>query len=331
MARVRIGWIGCGTHATEMLLPQLVRNEATLVAVCDLNKDNALRASTQYNVLPADTYDDWRKMLEREDLDAIGISAGPVAHYEIGKAVMQKGLALFMEKPPALTAVQADELAALAKTTGKPAFLGLMKRYSTANRVAINTMRTEDFGTPASFSGQFMTAPTYFSTDADYTGFFLHHCIHYMDLVQLLMGPVAELTIHKHELSPGRLIVHSLMRFENGALGTLILGNHHSRGVPTETWQVQADHRKIEVRNIHEVRYSRNPPLKATLPEAAMVEGEDTLIWEPNLMVAAAEDHKGYLAMLNDFVGQVQGTTTQGPTLADGARAMHLLEKYISA
>ena len=27
MTSLRIGWIGCGTHATEMLLPQLTRHD----------------------------------------------------------------------------------------------------------------------------------------------------------------------------------------------------------------------------------------------------------------------------------------------------------------
>jgi myo-inositol 2-dehydrogenase/D-chiro-inositol 1-dehydrogenase len=34
---IRIGWIGCGNHASEMLLPQLVRLDARLEAVCDID------------------------------------------------------------------------------------------------------------------------------------------------------------------------------------------------------------------------------------------------------------------------------------------------------
>jgi myo-inositol 2-dehydrogenase/D-chiro-inositol 1-dehydrogenase len=46
-----------------------------------------------------------------------------------------------------------------------------MKRYSTANRIAGNILRSGSFGSPASILGQYTTAPTYFSGDADYTGF----------------------------------------------------------------------------------------------------------------------------------------------------------------
>ncbi|UPG73438.1 hypothetical protein MVG78_04605 [Roseomonas gilardii subsp. gilardii] len=34
---LRIGWIGCGTHATQMLLPQLLRHDVELVALCDVD------------------------------------------------------------------------------------------------------------------------------------------------------------------------------------------------------------------------------------------------------------------------------------------------------
>ena len=34
---LKIGWIGCGIHATQMLLPQLVRHDVELVALCDID------------------------------------------------------------------------------------------------------------------------------------------------------------------------------------------------------------------------------------------------------------------------------------------------------
>jgi len=72
-----------------------------------------------------------------------------------------------------------------------------MKRFSTANRIAINHAR--GFGARASFLGDYMTAPTYFERDPDYTGFYLHHCVHYLDLVPHLMGRPAEIRARRHD------------------------------------------------------------------------------------------------------------------------------------
>jgi myo-inositol 2-dehydrogenase/D-chiro-inositol 1-dehydrogenase len=330
MATVRVGWIGCGTHANEMLLPQITRHDMRLVALCDTDADRLGRTAQRYGVAERDCHRDWRDVLARTDLDAVAIAAGPAAHHAAGLAALGRGLPVFLEKPPAATAADARQLADAAREAGKPAIVGFMKRYSTANRIAANVIHAAEFGAPASFLGQYMTAPTYFAGNTDYTGFFLHHCVHYLDLVPWLMGPVANLEVRSHELAPGKLLLHVDFRFESGAVGTLVMGTHQSRGTPMEWWQVMADHQRVEVRNVHEVRYFRAPPFKVSAAAATLTDGEDTLVWEPNLTVAANEDHKGYHALMRDFMQAARGGPTDAPTVADGAAAMALLEAMIA-
>ena len=90
-----------------------------------------------------------------------------------------------------------------------------------------------------------------------------------------------------------------------------------------------ADHQCVEVRNVHEVRHYRNPPFKFGDPAASLSDGNDTLVWEPNLTAAANEDHKGYSALFADFLAAARGQPNQAPLAADGARAMALLEQAI--
>ena len=195
MTTLRIGWIGCGTHANEMLLPQLTRHDVRLMALCDTDTERLGRTGQRFGVAEPDRVRDWKAVLARNDLDAVAIAAGPAAHHEIGLAALARGLPVFAEKPPAANAARAAELAAAAKKSGKPMILGFMKRYATANRIGANVVHDSNFGTPASFLGQYMTATTYFAGDPDYTGFYLHHCVHYLDLVPWLMGPVASLGV----------------------------------------------------------------------------------------------------------------------------------------
>ncbi len=325
---LRIGWIGCGTHASEMLLPQLTRHNIRLAALCDIDQDNLSRAAQRYGVAETCRHADWRALLARDDLDAIGLATGPAGHFEIGKAVIARRLPLFMEKPPAATAKQAAELAALARG-GAGVVTGFMKRYSTANRIAANILNSADFGPRASFLGEYMTAPAYFAGDPDYSGFYLHHCIHYMDLVPHLMGKVSALSAVKQQLAPGKLLLHARFRFASGGIGTLVMGTHQSRGTPMEWWQVMGDHKRVEVRNVHEVKFHRAPPFKADQAGATLDPAVDTLSWEPNLTAAANEDHKGYNAILTDFITIASGGNAQAPDLDDGATAMTLLEAMI--
>jgi myo-inositol 2-dehydrogenase/D-chiro-inositol 1-dehydrogenase len=256
------------------------------------------------------------------------LAIGPQGHFEIGQAAIDRRLPVFMEKPPAPTALQARQLAEASRRQGVPVVVGFMKRYSTANRIASNILQSPEFGERASFVGQYMTAPTYFAKDPDYSGFYLHHCVHYFDFVPYLMGDVESVSARRHELAPGKLLLHVDFRFAGGALGTLVVGTHQSRGTPMEWWQVMGDHRRVEVRNVHEVRYYRAPPFKVSDRSATLMDGVDTLVWEPNMTAAANEDHKGYHALLGEFVRSTR-ERVDVPTIADGARAMQLLEQAI--
>jgi myo-inositol 2-dehydrogenase / D-chiro-inositol 1-dehydrogenase len=322
---MRIGWIGCGTHAAEMLLPQLVRLPVTLAALCDTNAERLALVGDRYGV--TSRYSDADALLGHAGLDAIGMAVGPAVHARIGAAALERGLAVFMEKPPAPTAREAQALADVAARTGRPCVVGFMKRYSTANRIAGNILHAPDFGVRASLLGEYMTAPGYFVGNPDYTGFLLHHCVHAMDLVPWLLDePVATVQARRFEMEPGKLLLHVGFGFASGALATVVMGTHQSRGTPMEWWQVMGDHKRVEMRNVHEVRYYRAPAFKAADPAATLDPAQDTLSWEPNFTAAANEDHKGYHALLAAFLRRVRGETSDAPDIADGVRAMRVLE-----
>ncbi len=327
---IRLGWIGCGTHATEMLLPQLTRLPVRLAALCDANAERLAVAGDRYGVTAR--YADAAALLAHPGLDAVGMAVGPALHARIGAAALERGLAVFMEKPPAATARDAAALAAVAARTGRPCVVGFMKRYSTANRIARNVLAAPEFGPRAGLLGEYMTAPGYFVGNPDYTGFLLHHCVHAMDLAPWLMGePVVAVTARRFELAPGRLLLHVGFGFGSGALATIVLGTNQSRGTPMEWWQVMGDHRRVEMRNVHEVRYYRAPPFREADPAATLDPAQDALVWEPNLTAAANEDHKGYHGLLAAFVRRVQGEESDAPDIADGVRAMRVLEAMTRA
>lgn len=328
---VRIGWVGCGTHAAEMLLPQLSRLPVTLAALCDTDAGRLALVGGRYGVDAR--YADAEAMLAQAAelrLDAVGMAVGPGVHARLGAAAMERGLPVFMEKPPAATAAKARALAEVSARTGQSCVVGFMKRYSTANRIAGNILSAPGFGARAGLLGEYMTAPGYFVGNPDYTGFLLHHCVHAMDLVPWLMGePVRDVTTRRHGIAPGRILLHVGFGFPSGALATVALGTNQSRGTPMEWWQVMGDHRRVEVRNVHEVRYYRSPPFKADDPAATLDPAQDALVWEPNHTAAANEDHKGYHALLAAFLRRVRGEPSDAPGILDGVRAMRVLEAMV--
>jgi len=322
--RLKIGWIGLGRHATAMLLPKLAGLGCEVAAIADPDAGALSRGRL---LAPAATpYAEARDLLAHPGLDAVGIAVGPAVHAALAPLALARGLPVFIEKPPGSTAAEAEAILAAAERTKTPAVVGFMKRHSTANRIGWNVTRRPEFGPLAGFLGHYMTAPTYFQGNPDYAGFYLHHCVHYLDLVPWLMGPLSGLKVRKHEAAPGRLLLHVDFDCRSGALATLAMGTLQSRGAPVEWWQVMGDHRRVEVRNVTEVRYVRDPAFKVDDPDATLSESADTMVWEPNPTVAADEDHKGYRALLQGFLARVRGETADVPEIADGVAAMRRLD-----
>lgn len=321
---IRIGWIGCGTHATEMLLPQLVRHDVAIAALCDTDAGRLARASRLLGVRQLTS--DAAALIATPGLDAVGMAVGPNEHLAFGLAALRRGLPVFMEKPPAATAAGARELLKASEVARKPLLLGFMKRYSVGNKIARNIIASGRFGRVLGLTGYYMTAPTYFAGNVDYGGFFLHHCVHYMDLPSFLVSPIRALSARKVESAPGRLLFHVSIDFECGAVGTIAMGTIQSRGAPVERIELMADHQRIEIENVSEIRWHRNPLFKTDDPAASLIDGVDSLAWKPNLTAAANEDHKGYHAMLGDVVKSLRGEASPAPDIGAGVIAMERLE-----
>lgn len=322
---LKVGWIGCGTHATQMLLPQFVRHDVEIIALCDVDGTRLAQAGRQFGVknLLSNAYE----LINTPGIDVVGMAVGPDQHLAFGKAALERGLPVFMEKPPAATAEGARELLKASERSGKPLVLGFMKRYSIGNRIAHNIIESGRFGRVLGLTGYYMTAPTYFAGNVDYSGFFLHHCVHHMDLVSFLVSPVREINARKVEAAPGRILFHVDLGFECGAIGTIAMGTIQSRGTPVERIELMGDHQRLEVDDVVEVRWNRNPPFKTDDLAATLNDDVDTLTWKPNFTAAANEDHKGYHALLTDALKLFQGEASAAPTITDGIVAMERLER----
>ena len=321
---LNIGWIGCGVHATQMLLPQLVRHDVRIAALCDIDGARLAAASRQFGVTTLTS--DAAELIATPGLDAIGMAVGPDQHLAFGLAALERGLPVFMEKPPSGTAAGARQLLAASEKVGKPLLLGFMKRYSIGNRIARNVIASGRFGEVLGMTGYYMTAPGYFAGNVDYTGFLLHHCVHYMDLAPFFAGPIVGLTARKVEKTPGRLLFHVAMDFEGGAIGTFAMGTIQSRGAPVERVEIMGDHQRLEIEDVIEVRWNRDAPFKVDDLGATLDPASDALTWKPNFTAAANEDYKGYHALLADVIPALGGAATPAPTIADGVEAMRWLE-----
>ena len=98
--RIGVGFIGIGRQASDLLRNLLTLKDARFVAVADVNLKRAQAAGTQHGAVPLQ---DFRRLLERKDVDAI-VTATP-EHWRSNICIQacQAGKDIYAEKPVTLT------------------------------------------------------------------------------------------------------------------------------------------------------------------------------------------------------------------------------------
>lgn len=118
---VGVGGQGSGAHV-GLNLEHYQENNVALAAVCDVSKTRVeanvkrIKDKTQGDV---QGYEDYRKMLERKDIDVIYCATVDHWHTKISKAAMESGKHVYVEKPMTRYLGEAFELYDTVKSTGK--------------------------------------------------------------------------------------------------------------------------------------------------------------------------------------------------------------------
>ncbi len=101
--RPRIGCIGVGSMGTGDALEHA--HYGDVLAVCDVDSDHADNAKNHEGIGKgkADTYKDYRQVLEREDIDVVSVVTPDHWHVKIAIEALEAGKHVFCQKPLTLT------------------------------------------------------------------------------------------------------------------------------------------------------------------------------------------------------------------------------------
>jgi predicted dehydrogenase len=132
--RPRLGLIGAGGQGTYDA--RAAAQFGDFLAVCDVDKRHAERARSddQIGHQKADIYVDYRKLLDRHDIDAVLIGTPDHWHTKICIDAMQAGKDVYCEKPLTLTIDEGKKLGKVVKETRRVLQVGTQQR-SDHNRV----------------------------------------------------------------------------------------------------------------------------------------------------------------------------------------------------
>ncbi len=132
--RPRLGLIGCGGQGSWDA--RSASQFGDFLAVCDVNKGHAgtAKADRRIGTEKADAYEDYRKILDRKDIDAVIIGTPDHWHAKICIDAMRAGKDVYCEKPMTLTIDEGKKIGQVAKETGRVVQVGTQQR-SDHNRV----------------------------------------------------------------------------------------------------------------------------------------------------------------------------------------------------
>lgn len=114
MEKLRVGVIGIGFIGAAHVEALRRLGYVDVVAVADAG-GGAAKAESLY--VPHG-YDDYREMIQKEDLDAVHICTPNCTHFEMAMYAMEQGLSVMLEKPFTMTVDEAEKLCAYAKEHG---------------------------------------------------------------------------------------------------------------------------------------------------------------------------------------------------------------------
>ena len=132
--RIRIGVAGLGAVAQSVHLPLLQRrwDLFELVAVADLSPSQSANVGEQFGVAPEHCYASLDEMLDAEELDGVLLLTSS-SHGAPALECIRLGVAVFCEKPLALSLAEVDALESAEREAGRPLLLlAYMKEYDPA-------------------------------------------------------------------------------------------------------------------------------------------------------------------------------------------------------
>jgi predicted dehydrogenase len=238
---LRVGIIGCGNISTAYLQLASMFKGYDIVAVADINMDNARARAAEFDVR-AQTVDD---LLAAADVDLVINLTIPAAHVDVSRAILKAGKHVYSEKPFVLSLAEAQELGDIAKAEGVRIGSAPDTFMGGSHQLARNLIDAGAIGKVTSGTAVVMSSgmedwhpnPDFFFQKGG--GPILDLGPYYIcNLVQLL-GPVQKVTSFTGMASDTRTIqngprngetvpvetpttIHSVLSFESGAIITLL-------------------------------------------------------------------------------------------------------------
>lgn len=325
--------VGCGVISSFHARALAEVPGARLAAVADVVPERAGRLGAEFSVpFSADP----PEVIQRDDVDAVCVCVPSGLHAEIGVMAARAGKHVVVEKPIDVSLDAADRLLEACDAAGVQLTVISQHRFDDGIRelrelidsgrlgrlllgeAAIKWYRTQAYYDSADWRG---------TLALDGGGALINQGVHYLDLLQWMMGPVesvmarTDTTIHQME---GEDIALAILRFRGGALGVVQASTAVFPGL-AERLEIAGSAGTVIIED-------GAIALKHLKEEAGETEpyGARAKPSKPSTESAAADPagirHEGHRRQLTDFVEAVRDHRAPFVTGAEGRRALATIE-----
>lgn len=122
------GWVAMSNHGPALARYAAEHDDIHLAGCCDVNLTQAQIFQAKYGFLRA--YDDYQQMLDIEQPQMVALLVPPALICEISCWLMNRGVAVLIEKPPGLALSEAQRIAEVAHITGTPHLVTFNRRFT---------------------------------------------------------------------------------------------------------------------------------------------------------------------------------------------------------
>jgi predicted dehydrogenase len=367
MKTLNIGLVGYGfmgrTHSNAFLqAPRFFElpYRPVLKAVAARNADRVKKFADNWGYESVET--DWRKLVERKDIDVVDIASPNDTHQEIAVAAAKAGKMVMCEKPLGRTAAEAEAMVAAVEAAGVPNTVWYNYRRVPAVTLIKQLLDEGKFGRIFHYRAKFLQDWT-ISRDlpqggeglwrldvsvagSGVTGDLLAHNI---DTALWLNGPITEVTAmtetfiteRKHTLTgkvqPVGIDDASafLCRFGNGSLATFEATRYARGHKALYTLEINGEHASAfwDLHDLHRIQYfdHRDEGRVRGWRNVHVTDGDQPYMkhwWVPGLQIGY--EHT-FIHQFADFVEAAAKGKSLAPTFRDGLATDYVTDAVLAS
>ena len=143
MKRVGVAVIGVGFWGRNHARVYMEIPEAELIGVCDINSERAKETADKYGV---EAYTDSRKLLKRDDVDAVSICTWTTTHAKETIRALKAGKHVLVEKPITSTVKEAKRIVQMAEKEELILMTGFIERFNPGIERVIKAINESSVG-----------------------------------------------------------------------------------------------------------------------------------------------------------------------------------------